>query len=138
MDQTVMFFLAGVLIVGGLLFTLLTMRRGPKVLDVDKYRTRWMSIEQQLKRDEISTYHLAIINADKLLDQALQERGFSGNTMAERLKTAKTSLSNVNAVWQAHKIRNQIAHEADAHVSYDDARRSLVSFKQALKDVGAI
>jgi hypothetical protein len=138
MDQTVMFFLAGVLIVGGLLFTLLTMRRGPKLLDVDKYRTRWMSIEQQLKRDELSTYHLAIINADKLLDQALQERDFRGQTMAERMKNAKSTWSNANSVWSAHKLRNKIAHEPDAKVGFDEARRALVGYKQGLKDVGAI
>ena len=138
MDQTVMFFLAGVLIIGGGLFTLLTMRRGPKLLDIDKYRSRWMGIEQQLKRDELSTYHLAIINADKLLDQALQDRGFGGQTMAERMKSAKTNWSNANSIWSAHKLRNQIAHEADAKVSFDDARRALISYKQALKDVGAI
>lgn len=138
MDQTVMFFLAGVLIVGGLLFTVLTMRRGPKLLDVDKYRSRWMSIEQQLKRDELSTYHLAIINADKLLDQALQDRAFSGQTMAERLKSANANWSNANSVWSAHKLRNRIAHEPDATVGFDEARRALIGYKQALKDIGAI
>jgi hypothetical protein len=138
MDQTVMFFLAGVLIVGGLLFTFLTMRRGPKLLDVDKYRSRWMGIEQQLKRDELSTYHLAIINADKLLDQALQDRGFSGQTTAERMKSAQASWSSANSIWSAHKLRNRIAHEPDAQVGFDEARRALIGYKQALKDLGAI
>jgi hypothetical protein len=139
MDQTVMFVLAGVLIVGGLGFTLLTMnRRGPKLLDVDKYRTRWMNIEQQLKRDELSTYQLAIINADKLLDQALIEKAFSGQTMAERMKSAQKSWTNANLVWSAHKLRNRIAHEPDAKIGFDEARRGLVGYKQALKDVGAI
>jgi len=139
MDQTVMFFLAGVLIVGGLGFTFLTMnRRGPKLLDVEKYRSRWLNIEYQLKRDELSSYHLAIINADKLLDQALQDRAFAGQTMGERMKSAQTSWSNANVVWSAHKLRNRIAHEADAQIGFDEARRGLVGYKQALKDLGAI
>jgi len=59
MDHTIMLFLASVLIIGGLLFAIMTItRKGPKALDVEKYRTKWMSIEQQLNRDEISTYHL--------------------------------------------------------------------------------
>jgi hypothetical protein len=138
MDQIVMFVLAGVLIVGGMGFTLLTMRHGPKLLDIDKYRSRWMGIEQQLKHGELSTYHLAIINADKLLDQALQDRGFKGQTMAERMKSAKADWSNANSIWSAHKLRNRIAHEPDVKVSFDDARRALISYKQALKDAGAI
>jgi len=134
-----MFFLAGVLIVGGLLFTVITMRKGSvHQLDVDKFRSRWMSIETQLKRDEITTYHLGIINADKLVDQALIDRGYGGKTMAERLKNAQAAWTNANGLWAAHKLRNRLAHEPDAKVSIDEARRAIISFKQALKDVGAI
>ena len=76
--------------------------------------------------------------ADKLLDHALKERGAKGETMGERMKTLQTTWSNANAVWGAHKLRNQVAHEPDVQLSYDLARRALASFKQALKDVGAI
>jgi transposase len=91
-----------------------------------------------LKRDEESSYHLCILNADKLLDQAMRERGIKGETMGERMKTIRTVWSNPNGVWTAHKLRNQVAHEPDVRIGYDDARRALSSFKQALKDVGAI
>jgi hypothetical protein len=58
--------------------------------------------------------------------------------MGERMKIAKDTWSNANAVWTAHKLRNQIAHEPAVVVSYEDARRALGAFKQALKDIGAI
>jgi transposase len=58
--------------------------------------------------------------------------------MGERMKTIKDTWSNANNVWTAHKLRNQIAHETDVSVGYDDARRALSGFKQALKDLGAI
>jgi hypothetical protein len=73
-----------------------------------------------------------------LLDQALTDRGLSGTTMADRMKQMRGKWSNADAVWRAHKLRNRIAHEADVNVGYDDARRALAAFKQALKDVGAI
>ena len=141
MDQnlSIIFFFAAIFIFGGLLFAVIALaRRGPRTLDVDKYRTRWMTIEQQLKRDEQSSYHMSVLNADKLLDQALQERGIQGKTMAERMKQMQSKWSNANNVWTAHKLRNQIAHEPDVRLDYDGARRTLVAFKQALKDIGAI
>ncbi|MEP6710137.1 MAG: hypothetical protein ABJA64_00265, partial [Candidatus Saccharibacteria bacterium] len=107
-------------------------------LNIEKYRVKWLSIEQQLKRDEESSYHLTVLNADKLLDQALRERGLKGNTMGERMKAASQTWSNANSVWGAHKLRNQIAHESEVRVQYDDARRALAAFKQGLKDLGAI
>lgn len=140
MDSTaLLIFIVGVLIVGILLVAVIMLtKKGASPLDVDKYRLRWLAIEKQLIREEQSSAHLAVLNADKLLDQALKERGVKGETMGERMKTAKDSWSNANGVWTAHKLRNQIAHESDVQVSYDDARRALASFKQALKDIGAI
>lgn len=141
MDQTlsIIFFFAAILIFGGLLFAVIALsRRGPRGLDVEKYRSRWMTIEQQLVRDETNSYAMSILNADKLLDQALQEKGVSGTTMGERMKAMQSKWSNANNVWTAHKLRNQIAHEPDVRLNYEGARRALASFKQALKDVGAI
>lgn len=138
-DNTLLGFLVGVLVVAGLLTAVIFLtKKGGVQLDVDKYRSKWMAIENQLNRDNQSTCTLAVLNADKLLDQALRERGYKGQTMGERMKSAKDTWSNANAVWGAHKLRNQIAHETDHQVTYDNARRAIAGFKQALKDVGAI
>lgn len=132
-------FLAGVLIVGLLLVAVIVLtKKSQAPLSVDKYRMRWLAIEKQLSKEAVSSYSLTVLNADKLLDQALKERGIKGETMGERMKNAREVWSNANAVWGAHKLRNQIAHEPDVQVSFDDARRALAGFKQALKDIGAI
>ncbi len=139
MDGTLLAFFIGILVVGILLIIVITItKKSPAGLDVDRYRSRWLGIEQQLKREDPHSYQMVILNADKLLDQALRDRGIQGETMGERMKTLRDSWSNANAVWTAHKLRNQIAHEPDVVVGYDDARRALAAFKQALKDVGAI
>jgi hypothetical protein len=79
-----------------------------------------------------------VLNADKLVDQALRESGINGETMGERLKSSATKFSDLNGLWTAHKLRNRIAHEPDVAVSYDEARYALNCFRKALKDLGAI
>lgn len=139
MDGTLLAFFIGILVVGVLLIIVMTItKKGPSQLDVDKYRLKWLSIEQQLRKDDSHSCQMVVLNADKLLDQALRDRGIKGQTMGERMKVLQGTWSNANAVWSAHKLRNQIAHESDVVVSYDEARRALAAFKQALKDVGAI
>ncbi|MFZ1249898.1 MAG: hypothetical protein WAR37_00390 [Candidatus Microsaccharimonas sp.] len=141
MDQTVsiILFFSAILIFGGLLFVVISLsKNSPRNLDQDKYRSRWMTIESKLKRDEESSHTLCVLEADKLLDQALRERGYSGNTMAERMKQCQGKWTNGNGVWAAHKLRNRLAHETDVRLDYERARQALVAFKQALKDVGAI
>ena len=56
-------------------------------------------------------WKLAIIEADIILDETLQQRGYAGTTLGERLKSiSPDQLESLNDAWEAHKIRNQIAH----------------------------
>lgn len=138
-SSSVIFLFAAVIIVAAIIIAIITLiRRGGGHLNVDKYRSKWMAIEQSHKRDNPDTSMLAILNADKLVDQALRDRCIKGSTMGERLKSAHDVWSNRNALWNAHKLRNQIAHETDAKINYDQARTALAGYKRALKDLGAI
>lgn len=130
---------AGILVFAGIvLWLLFRFHHTSHQLNVEKYRRKWLEIEQLLSKDDERNRQFAVIEADKLLDIAMKESGIRGDTMGERLKTAKDRWSNQNAVWSSHKLRNQIVHEADVQVSFDTARRALAGFKQALKDMGAI
>jgi hypothetical protein len=131
-------FLVAILLVGGMILFLVTRGSGSSELNKDCYRKDWLNIEQQLVKTQEASYQIVILNADKLLDKALKQRGYKGDTMGERMRSAKDIWSNANAVWTVHKLRNQIAHEHDVKVRYDTVRRSLAVYKQALKDVGAI
>lgn len=138
-NPAVIFLLIAVLIaaVVGVVFLLFIGGKAPK-LNVAKYQTKWLEIENSVSRDNAASWQLAILNADKLLDQALRERNFKGTTMGERMKSAQNVWRNANHVWSAHKIRNQLAHETEVKLNYDITLRALSAFKQALKDVGAI
>ena len=139
MEQSIIFIFAGIIIIGALLFAFICVtKKGVKRLDVERYRVKYLVIENSLKRDEPSSYHLSVLNADKLVDQALRERGARGKTMGERMKSSVALFSDRNGIWTAHKLRNMVAHEPDAKVTYDQARHALTCFRKALKDLGAI
>lgn len=139
MNSTVFFMLAAVLVLAGvILWIIFHLSHNSQQLDVEKYRRRWLEIEGLLSRDDQRKCQFAVIEADKLLDYAMKENGIKGDTMGERLKAAKARWSDNNAVWTAHKLRNQIVHEENVQVSYDVSRRALAGFKKALKDMGAI
>ncbi len=138
MDAGIIVLFAAVLIIGALLFALITFGKKGSSLDIERYRSKWLAIEQSISRESEVHNRMAIIDADKLVDQALKDKGFKGNTMGDRLKSAKAALPHRDNIWQAHKLRNRVAHEPDVKVSYDVTRRALAQFKQTLKDLGAI
>ena len=139
MSGGVTILLVGIIIIAAILAAVVALtRQGGKVLNVEKYQARWLAIENSLDKSSIGTYQLAIFEADKLLDLALRERGFAGDTMGERMKSAREQWSNSNHVWGAHKVRNKPAHEANVRLSREIALRALAAYKQGLKDLGAI
>ncbi len=139
MDASLIFLLIAILIVGIFVFVAISLTSHKNYnFDKDNYQTDWLRIENGLKKDNKATYNNSIIEADKLLDKALNEMGVPGKTMGERLKKSGNHFSQLNAVWHAHKIRNQIAHEHGFSVEYIQTKHALATYKQALRDLGAI
>jgi len=47
-------------------------------------------------------------------------------------------LSDKEAVWQAHKLRNHLAHEVGFEITPSHAREAIAAYQRALKDLGAL
>lgn len=138
MSLFISFMVAAIVLIGlGLLVIILLTNKPAHHLDQAKYRERWMTVMGGLDNTP-SAMALTIIQADKLLDAALKERGAAGNTLGERMKSSKDLFSDRNGIWQAHKLRNHIAHDDDVKLDIRKTRRALDSFKKALTDVGAL
>lgn len=140
MDGGAITFAISILMVAVLVFMMIlwTGKKGGRHLNVEAYQTKFLSIENSLNKTNPATFITSIINADKLLDQALTELGVPGSNLGERLKSSAARFSNLNAVWGAHKLRNALVHEPDINVSYRQAVAALRVYKKALKDLGAI
>ena len=139
MDSSVIFLLVSIVFVGILVFVaiILTGKRTHE-FNVEKYQTAFLKIENSLTKENELSFNVSVVEADKLLDKALNEMGVPGKTMGERLKKSSNKFSELNAVWYAHKLRNQIAHEPGFTLDYKQAKYALGTFRQALKDLGAI
>lgn len=109
------------------------LRRG---LNREHFTRRWQELQKGLKKPD--AWPMAIIQADSLLDEALKKKRFRGKTMGERLVAAQKSLSDNDAVWYAHKLRNKLVHEVDINLTQKDVQKALVGLRQALKDLGAL
>jgi len=100
---------------------------------------RWRKIKARLETGLESEYKLAVMEADKMLDDILMRMGFGGKTLGERLtKLTTASLPNIEEVRQAHRIRNNIIHDPDYRLSLDEARRVIAIYEKALTDLQAL
>lgn len=128
--------IAVLVLLGLLAFVVFFKKRQPKKIDPEWYETKWKELQGHLK--DKSTWPLAIIDADKLLDEALKTRRFKGKTMGERLVAAQHELAHNTEVWFAHKLRNKLVHEQDIKLKQRDVKDALLGIRAALKDLGAL
>ncbi len=138
MDSMLLISLAFVLIVAvGAFAGLGRLNKQHSGLDHAYYAAQWKNIEGFKASGGIGL-NLAIIEADKLLDHALKNRGVAGETMGDRLKNARGQFMNNDQIWQAHKLRNRLAHEQNVPLNAMNVDQALRSFKAGLKDLGAL
>ena len=107
-------------------------------LDRKFIREEWKKIEELPEYGKEMNYKLAVIEADKLLDFALKEMYFPGETMADRLKIASCKFPKLREVWWAHKVRNHVVHDSRYHLKHGETRKVLTLFKRALKELTAL
>jgi hypothetical protein len=112
------------------------LRRKPRKLNQQYYQDKWQTLQKLLGSKE--TWPLAIIDADKLLDDALRRSRYKGKTMGERLMTAQHDIKDNDGVWYGHKLRNRLVHESDVKLKERDVKDALVGIRAALRDLGAL
>lgn len=95
-------------------------------------QSRWNEIEK-MTHDGAVNLKVAVMEADTLLDHALKSLAMPGNTLGERLKFAGYKYPKINNVWNAHRLRNQLAHEASFYLDPSLAKKAIRDFKEALQ-----
>lgn len=101
-----------------------------------KYEEKWQEILKKLDMPDESSWHSAIMEADKFFDSVMRRLGYSGDNFSERLKQVHTSeVSNLNDIWQAHRVRNSLSHDVNFTISQDDAKRAVAAYERAMKDL---
>lgn len=102
--------------------------------------TRWEHIQTLAEGESQSGWREAIIEADIMLDEVLAKRGYEGVGVGEKLKSIERSqLGSLQSAWEAHKVRNQIAHEGSTfNLSAELTRRTISHYEAVFRELKVI
>ncbi len=97
---------------------------------------QWLKITKRLETEREADYKLALIEVDSLLDEILNKIGYKGESLGEKLKQLDpNTLPNLEQVWQAHKVRNNVIHDPDYHLTLEKAKDVIGIYEQAFRDL---
>ncbi len=101
---------------------------------------RWGKTLHYLFSQHASDWKLAIIEADSMLESLMDEMGFKGQSLGDKLKSAtQENFKQLTTAWEVHTIRNRIAHEGLAfELSQHEAKRVIAMYEQIFRAYGFI
>ena len=98
---------------------------------------KWDKIKNRSESGTEADYKLAIIDADDLLTEVLENRGYNVDDFKSAIESAKKLISvNAEEVLSAHEVRNSIVYNSDYKLSADQAKKMLDAYESAIKSVG--
>lgn len=102
----------------------------------DVSNRRWKNIQTLIHSHNLNDWRQAIIEADIMLDEMLDKMGYHGDSIGDKLKQIEPSdFLTLNQAWEAHKVRNQIAHKGGNYIlSKDEAERVISLYTQVFKE----
>lgn len=97
---------------------------------------RWKHVEELAESMNQNDWRQAIIEADILLDEMLATQGYQAPGVGEKLKMIERSdFASLDDAWEAHKVRNQIAHAGSTFIlSKDLANRTIAKYRKVFEE----
>jgi len=100
-----------------------------------KLAMRWTTVTTHMESDNPNDWKQAILEADIMLDDLLTNMGYRGETIGEKLKRVEPAhFQSLPEAWEAHKVRNQIAHESSFAMNQLEARRVVQQYKKVFEE----
>ncbi len=113
----------------------------PKKIEIDAEGLfeKWSQIETRFGAYDEGQWKLGIIEADTVLDEAIKQLGFKGDTMGERMrKVQKDKFPFIDGAWRVHRVRNYLVHDPTYHLSPESATRTYEIYRNVFTQLGII
>ena len=99
---------------------------------------QWQIVLNHVNSGNPAEWKLAILEADNILDEILEDKGYQGESLGEKLKSVDPGdLQSYSDAWEAHKVRNKVAHEgSEMDFSEKIARDTINRYEKVFRELG--
>lgn len=101
------------------------------LVSISKSRGQWKAIEELMEENYQSSWKLAIIKADALLEHFLQQLGYQGKNFDELLASLKLrGYQNLEILRGIHQAREEILQNKNYNLSQAEAKTIVEIYKK--------
>lgn len=96
---------------------------------------RWHDAQAHISSSNPNDWKQAIIDCDIILDDLLNKLGYRGESIGEKLKRVNTGeMKALDDAWEAHKVRNRIAHEPGFSLDHHEAKKVFHHYRKVFEE----
>jgi hypothetical protein len=97
---------------------------------------KWIKVQAHINSDNPAEWRLAILEADIMLGDILEKMGYQGDSIGDKLRGIdKSDFLTLDLAWEAHRVRNQIAHEGtDFLLNEREAKRVIELYRKVFEE----
>ncbi len=104
--------------------------------DIPRTHLRWDRILGEIDSDSEQNWRMAILEADIMLGELLDSLGYRGETMADKMRAVeRADFNTIDLAWEAHRMRNRIAHESsEMPLNPRDVRTAIDLYQRVFRE----
>ena len=112
----------------------------PQTLKDEEMFEKWKSIRHRAFSGNQDEMKQAILEADKIADQALENHGFTAETTEDKLiQIMSEDLGWIRSIAQkANNYRNKIAENPEIEVERSDVKKAIYNYEALLEELDVI
>ncbi|MDX1535463.1 MAG: hypothetical protein R3346_01760 [Candidatus Spechtbacterales bacterium] len=100
---------------------------------------KWSSVLEKMESEDETSWKMAIMEADSLMDRLIQEMGYTGETMGERMqKITPKQFPMLDDAWRVHKVRNFIAHDPSYKLTEESAKKTISIYEDIFRELNVL
>lgn len=100
----------------------------------------WRSVRKKAFSSDPNSMRLAIIEADKILDDVLKNVGFTAETVSDKiLQILSDDLSRIRKkATEAHEYYLKLENDPDYEVDFDEVKKAIYNYEAILKELDIV
>ena len=100
-----------------------------------KYQEYWDAVENSLNEGTYSGYKIAVVETEKILQMALDDKKFPGKNINEQIKNAKLVIKNPEKLNYSRAMHGKIINEPNFDISSEDIKEIEMGYYRAISDI---
>lgn len=95
----------------------------------------WQTVAAELAKGDSAADKIAVIEAEKIFQQVLDEKELPGHNAEDRLRDSARLFTNPDKLRYSRAMYGKIVHKLDFDISGEDAREIIKGYHEAIHDL---